>query len=64
MEIGSEAIETMGVVTYCLLWLTVILGLGLWKLRIRFIRPKYHYLAAGLTLLAATIHVILVSLAD
>ena len=63
---NGELIEALGLLTYICLWITVIMGLSLWKFRIRFIRPWMHYLMAGITLLFATTHLttILVLAAD
>lgn len=57
-----EAIELFGGSTYVLLWVTCVLGLAKWKLRIAWIRPEYHYYAAVLTLILATTHLILVKM--
>lgn len=57
-------IKMMGLITYICLWTTAFLGLGLWKLRIRAVRPWMHYLMAAVTLASATTHVILIQLAD
>jgi len=60
MNGSAELIEGLGITTYCLLWLTAILGIGTWKLRIHGFRPKYHYISAILALISATIHMSLV----
>jgi len=57
---NHEIVETMGIITYCLLWGTAILGLGTWKLHIHGFRPKYHYITAIVTLISATVHMTLV----
>ena len=58
----KEVIEFFGGATYSFLCVTALLGLAKWKLRVVWIKPKYHYIAAIITLTLATTHLILISL--
>ena len=59
-----ELIHIMGAVTFTLLLITAFLGLNLWKLHLPGLRSWHHFLAAGLTIISATAHLLLVNLMD
>ena len=61
-HMNFELIKTMGIITYCCLWITAFAGLGLWKLHFTKIRPWMHFLLAVITLLFATTHLTLILL--
>ncbi|PIR16667.1 MAG: hypothetical protein COV46_07350 [Deltaproteobacteria bacterium CG11_big_fil_rev_8_21_14_0_20_49_13] len=55
-----ELIEVMGICTYSLLCLTALLGLLKWKFAVSWIKPKYHFTLAVLTLTSASTHLTLI----
>jgi hypothetical protein len=58
-ELLFELIEFTGILTFILLILTILLGLARWKLNISWIKQKYHFILAVVTIIVAALHFIL-----
>ena len=52
-------IVPFGIATFVMLIFTAFLGFGKWKLRLSWIKPKYHYTAAIITVTFGTVHLLL-----
>jgi len=58
-----QFVKPIGIATYSSLWIAFLLGLLKFKFRVRWIDMKWHYAFAIITIILATLHVILVETA-
>lgn len=59
-----QFVKPLGIATYSALWITFLLGLFKFKFQVRWIDMKWHYACAIITVILATLHVIVIETAE